>query len=211
MKRKYEYSVGSKKVVREISYIPGRYILAMFLTVFEVLAIIAVVALLCMYVPYFYISAYVTQVACVIKIISSDDNPDFKVPWLLFVLILPVVGFMLYLMFASRKLKKKYVKRLKELKNKSYEKDHSELLCKLATESQTATNQARMITKISQSHLFTNTAQKFFSCGEDMRISLLSDLKNAKQFIFMEYFIIQKNKDNCKKIYPRNSFGRRTS
>jgi len=190
MKRKYEYSVGRKKVVREINYIPGRYIVAMMLTVLEVLAIIAIVVLLCMYVPYFYISAYVTQVACVIKIISSDDNPDYKVPWLLFVLIIPIVGFLLYLMFSSRKLKKRYVKRLKEIKSQTYEKDDAEELKLLSEENLSAANQARMITSIAETHVFKGGKIKYFPLGEDLMKTLLEDLKKAEKFIFMEYFII---------------------
>ena len=191
MKRQYEYSVGKKKVVREISYIPGRYILAMLLTILEVLAIITIVVLLCAYVPYFYLSAYVTQVACVIKIISSDDNPDYKVPWLLFVLILPIVGFLLYLMFSSRKLKKRYVKRLSDIKSQTYEKDDSAEMAELAEKSLSAANQARMISSIAETHLFKGGKTTYFPLGEEMMKSMLDDLSSAKKFIFMEYFIIE--------------------
>ena len=70
---------------------------------------------ICIYVPYFYVLCYVTAFACILRIVSSDDNPDYKVPWLLFVLILPIAGFMLYFLFYSRKLSKRYLRRLKEL------------------------------------------------------------------------------------------------
>ena len=111
MIKRYRYKVGNNKVVvKEINYIPFRYVWAILLTVLEVLAIIGIVIALCIYVPYFYIAAYATQVGCVIKIISSDDNPDYKVPWLVVVIILPIVGFMLYFIFSSRKLKKRYKK-----------------------------------------------------------------------------------------------------
>ena len=74
----------------------------------------------CYYVPYFYLAAWATEIFCVIRIIASDDNPDYKVPWLLFVLIIPIAGFMLYFMFYSRKLQKRFVKRLDTLKSQSY-------------------------------------------------------------------------------------------
>ena len=76
-------------------YVPVRYLLAMSITVAEVLLVIGIVALLCIFVPYFCVAAWLTQLGCVLRIISSDDNPDYKVPWLLVVLILPVAGFML--------------------------------------------------------------------------------------------------------------------
>ena len=116
MKRKYKYKAGNKEIVREVSYIPIRYIIAMLITVFEIISIIGMVVALCYFVPFFYLLCWVTEIVCVIKIIASNDNPDYKIPWLIFVLILPVAGFMLYLIFYSRKLKKKYIKRLKTLR-----------------------------------------------------------------------------------------------
>ena len=66
------------------------------ITVAEIMAIIGVVIALCDYSKVFYLIAVIMQAACVIKIIASDDNPDYKVPWLFFVLVIPIVGSMLY-------------------------------------------------------------------------------------------------------------------
>ncbi|MGN0579370.1 MAG: hypothetical protein ACI4JE_00720, partial [Ruminococcus sp.] len=82
MKRKIRYNVNEKEVEREYNYIPFRYILAILITIFEVAAIIGILIALCRYVPYFYVLCWITEIACVINIIASDDNPDYKVPWL---------------------------------------------------------------------------------------------------------------------------------
>ncbi len=123
MKRKYSYKAGSRTIEREYSYIPVRYIIAVLLSALEVAAILGVMIALCLYLPYFYILCYVTAFACILKIVASDDNPDYKVPWVLFVLLVPVAGFMIYFMFYSRKLKKRFVCRLRELECYRYEKD----------------------------------------------------------------------------------------
>ncbi|MBQ8041355.1 MAG: PLDc_N domain-containing protein [Lachnospiraceae bacterium] len=104
MKKTIQYDVNEKTVEKEVNYIPVRYILAILITLFEVLAVIGIVVALCYYVPYFYLAAYATEIFCIVRIIASDDNPDYKGPWLLFVLIVPVAGFMLYFLFYSRKL-----------------------------------------------------------------------------------------------------------
>ena len=194
MKKTIKYKANNKTVERTYNYIPVRYIIAVLLTVLEVLAIIGIVIALCKYVPYFYIAAWITQIACVIKIIASDDNPDYKVPWLLFVLILPIAGFMLYFLFASRKLQKKYVKRLKELKDNGYKTDDLQTFSALQKENITAYRQAKMLCALSETHLFTNTKQTYFPLGETMWKSLIADLKKARKFIYMEYFIIEEGK-----------------
>lgn len=194
MKKTITYDVNQRRVQREINYIPVRYIVAVFITLFEVLAVIGIVVALCYYVPYFYVAAWVTEIFCVIRIIASDDNPDYKVPWLLFVLIVPIAGFMLYFMFYSRKLQKKYIKRLNNLKSHSYKKDDSELFERLREENATAAAQARMLCSIAEAQLFSNTKQEYFPLGEDMHKRMLKDLEMAEKFVYMEYFIIEEGK-----------------
>ena len=194
MKQKYSYQEGDKTVEREYQYIPFRYILAVLITLFEVLAVIGIVFALCYYVPYFYLAAWATEIFCVIRIIASDDNPDYKVPWLLFVLIIPIAGFMLYFMFYSRTLQKKYIKRLNAMKNMGYKRGNTELFAKLQQEDPVAASQAKMLCDIAESSLFTDTKQEYFPLGEDMHARLLEDLRRAQKFIYMEYFIIEEGK-----------------
>ena len=145
MKRKYKVKTATKTIEREYNYVPVRYIIAVLIALFEILAIIGVVVACCYYIPYFYIAAFITEIFCVIKIIASDDNPDYKVPWLLFVLILPIAGFMFYFLFYSRKLGKKFIRRLEELKKYRYKKDQKEILDKLECENSHASAQAKML------------------------------------------------------------------
>jgi len=148
MKRKIRYSVGKNFKEREINYIPVRYIFAMLITVLEILGIIGTVFALCYFVPYFYLAALATQIAVVVKIVASDDNPDYKVPWLLFVLVVPIVGFMMYFLLYSRTLRRKYIKRMKELEDYEYKRDDSALYEKLNAENPVAASQAKMLCKI---------------------------------------------------------------
>ena len=190
MKKRYQVKTGTKTIEREYNYIPVRYIVAVLITLLEILAILGIVVACCYYIPYFYIAAYLTEIFCVIKIIASDDNPDYKVPWLLFVLILPIAGFMLYFLFYSRKLNKKFVRRLDELKRYGYEKKNEDLLA-LERENANAAAQAKMLCSVSGASVFQGTEETYYPLGEDMWQAMLSDLEGAKEFIFMEYFIIE--------------------
>lgn len=194
MKKKYKIVKGEKTIEREYNYIPVRYIMAALITLLEIATIIGIIVAICLYVPYFYILCYITEFACVIKIIASDDNPDYKVPWVLFVLLVPIAGFMIYFMFYSRRLQKKFVRRLDEMKHYNYPHDDSVAERSLAAENAIAASQAKMLCDISDSHLFTDTKQTYFPLGEDMFERMISDLESAEKFIFMEYFIIEGGK-----------------
>ena len=195
MKRKIKIHLGNNVVEeRVVNYIPVRYIIAFMITVFEVAAIIGVVIAMCIYVPYFYFGVGVTTFAVELKIIASDDNPDYKIPWMLLVLIIPVIGLMLYFIFGSRKIKKKYMKRLNDIKTKSYKTDDTSLFEALEKENALACSQAKMLTNIAETHLFSNTKQTYFPSGETYHKALLKDLETAKRFIYLEYFIIEDGK-----------------
>ena len=191
MKHKIRCRIGKRIFLREISYIPIRYIIAMALTVLETLLIIGIVGVCCYYIPFFYVLAWIIEIGCVIHIASSDENPDYKVPWLLVVMILPIAGFMLYFMFYSRKLKRKYIRRLKSLwESRAFEKGTSGEHA-LAERSTEAHSQAAMICRLADSHVYHAQGLTYYRLGEEMAKDLLIDLQGAKRYIFMEYFLIE--------------------
>ncbi|MBQ7936240.1 MAG: hypothetical protein IJ333_07845 [Clostridia bacterium] len=54
--------------------------MAILFAVLETVAVIAIVLAFSYYVPYFYLMVWATEIAVVIRIIASDDNPDYKIP-----------------------------------------------------------------------------------------------------------------------------------
>ena len=191
-KEKTSKKINKKLPEATLKFLPFRYVLAFIVTAFKVLVVIGAVVWLSINVKYFYFIVLIAQFLCTLKIIASDTNPDYKVPWLLFVLILPIVGFLLYIIFSSTTLRRKYVRKFKELKDIDYKKDDSVEFLRLKEENVVAYNQAFLIKKISNTNLFCDTKTEYFSSGEDYKESLLEDLKNAKKFIYLEFFIIKK-------------------
>ena len=191
MKHTYSYQAGNKTIKREITYIPIRYIFAALFSLLETLAIIGIVFALSYYVKYFYIAALLTSVGCILSIVASDDNPEYKIPWLLVVLLLPIVGFMLYFLFYSRKLKKKYIRRLEEMQRVTYEAPTKTTFDRLKNETPVAHNQARLLCRLADTNLFDTTQTTYYPTGADMHAAILEDLKRATSFIYLEFFIVE--------------------
>lgn len=191
MKKKIIVNENDKQVEREVNYIPFRYIVAIFFVVLETADVIAVMSLLTIYIPYFYIAVVVTQIGVAIAIINRNDNPDYKLPWLFFVLLIPIIGFMLYFMFYSRKLNKKQVKRIDTLTKQQIKKDDKQEFAEVSAEDEMIASQAVMLGKLSDSHIYGNTDIRYFPLGEQMFVAMVEDLKKAEKFILMEYFIIE--------------------
>ncbi len=194
MKKKiviYDLRGKSEKV---ILHIPFRFILAMLLIVAETLAVLATVIWCALHIPYFYIAMALTHFFCVLRIINSKENPEYKIPWLMVVLLVPVAGFMIYVMFYDRKLSRKYLKRLTKIYQEEVQSKDEDTLERLKTEDHRAYMQAGLLRKICGTHVYQNTKAKYFDLGEKMHVSMLEDLKKAKKFIFLEYFIIEEGK-----------------
>lgn len=179
-----------QKVDKEIVHIPFRYILAMAIFIIETVLVIGLVIACSKYIPYFFVVINLTQFLVCNSIIGSSDNPDYKVPWLVVVLVVPIVGFMLYFMFYKRKLSKKYIKKYEEIQ-KSYEPNDNNVLEKLKKENEEIYSQAKQIKAYSSNHIFNDTETKYFASGEELFEDMLVELDKAKKFIFLEFFIIE--------------------
>lgn len=176
--------------VRKILIIPTRHMIAMFLIFLEYSIIMAGLITLTVYFPFFYIAIIITQIIVSIGIINSKDNPDYKVPWLFFVMLVPIIGFMTYFMFYQRNISKKQFKKIKKL-NDSLPKDDSYTLEDLEAISPLAYSQAKCLKDLAGTHIYQNTDISYLSSGEEMFSSLMQDLKRATEFIFLDYFIIE--------------------
>ncbi len=191
MKKKIKIRNKNGVKEREINYIPVRFIIAILLIILETAAVIGITMLCAVYIPYFYLAMYATQVFCVLKIINSEENPDYKIPWLLLVLIVPVAGFMIYFMFYDRKLARKQIKRIQKILSQQIHTKDESTLKKLEQEDKQAYLQANLLCKLSDTHLYQNTTATYYDMGEKMFLAMLEDMKKAEKFIFLEYFIIE--------------------
>ncbi|MBQ8278947.1 MAG: cardiolipin synthase [Roseburia sp.] len=191
MKKKVTFRNKDGVKEREINYIPVRFILAILLMVLETVAVIAITMLCAVYIPYFYLLMYATELFCILRIINSQENPDYKIPWLLLVILVPVAGFMIYFMFYNRMLPKKQVKRNEKIMAQQVHTKDNATLEKLKAEDKQAYLQANQLCKLSGTHAYQNTDIKYFDMGEAMWPNMLEDLKKAEKFIFVEYFIVE--------------------
>lgn len=191
MKRTIKIRHGENIEEREIFYIPIRFIIALIVMIAETAAVITITALCNKYIPFFYVAVYATQFGCVLRIINSAENPDYKIPWLLLVILIPIAGFMIYFMFYNRKLRKSQVRHAELINAQKLAKDDSAVRMQLESEDRRAFLQANQLCKMSGTHFYRNTDVKYYNFGEKMFSAMTEDLKKAEKFIFLEYFLIE--------------------
>lgn len=144
------------------------------------------------YATYMYGVFVILSVAAVIVIINDKGNSSFKMTWLLFVLLVPVVGVGFYI-YVKTELGTKYIgKRLKYLRYETdpYMKQNREVLSNLKSSNPAGKNLAQFLYDRVGFPVYGNTVAQYFPLGEEKFPVLLEELKKAEKFIFMEYFIV---------------------
>ena len=138
---------------------------------------------------YFYFFFYIIGILVLLKIINGNANPSYKIAWIISVLIFPVFGIFIYLIFGNKVNKKgKLLERKNEL-NKVLIQDE-DVLAKIKDIN--FYNQTNYIYKNSGYPIYENTETEYLKVGEVYYKRLIEELKKAKKFIFMQYFIIER-------------------
>ncbi len=128
-----------------------------------------------------------------IYVVNRDTNTSYKLAWIILINVVPVVGGVLYLMFAEykipKKLRKETTRQLIGAKN-SYRKYADEV----EIEDLDVKQQFDYVKNNAYYPYYKNTKVSYFSCGEEFFKDLIAKLKKAKHFIFIEFFIVKEGK-----------------
>lgn len=144
------------------------------------------------YAIWFLLAFWLISLFLSIFIINSDSELEYKVSWLFLVGCFPLIGPAFYLLFAHK---------IKTKKVKAYTKNYYELLKeernqegleeKLKEGYPDGYLVANLIENASAGRLFTNSSVSYYPLGDDVFPRMIEELKKAKHYIFLEYFIIK--------------------
>ena len=148
------------------------------------------------YFIYFYAVNILISIVAVLYIISSKLNPAYKIAWIIPILLVPVFGGLIYLLFGGNKLSAHERKKMARLKRcfrniHLVRFDSLEAIDRLSPD---AANQSRYILGTAGSPPFQNTSVEYLPSGEAKFQRMLEELEKARHYIFLEYFIIQEGK-----------------
>lgn len=133
------------------------------------------------------------SLAVIIYLIYRPNNPAVKLAWIIPIMLFPLVGGLMYLIFGhviiSRKLRDKMQTADKLMRENM--PDNENIQQKLQAENLIASNQSRYISAYSGMQVWENTNTVYYPDGLSCWKQMLKDLDTAQRFIFMEYFIIE--------------------
>ncbi len=169
----------------------SKWSISIILLLAQVAAIGLIIYFLNAYYYIFQIVSLVIGIIVFFVLINRKENPEYKIPWLFLVLILPLFGVLFYLMFskqhASKKTRKFYKEALDKLAPYVENNEDNEKVYEYMGEYQGV---AKYLKQTSGLGGQLNNDIKYYPVGEKMWVDMLEALNSAKKFILMEYFII---------------------
>lgn len=132
------------------------------------------------------------SVFCVLWITNKKINPSYKLAWITLILVIPVFGIVLYLLFGKSRVTTAMAERFNEVLHKSwpYLKGNETAMSQLRDSDPSMAIQSHYIQNLAGYPLHKNTSVEYFQVGDDIFPTLKEELESAKHYIFMEYFII---------------------
>lgn len=152
--------------------------------------------------PYIFFRDYLTHLNWILELVSlivvlyilkSDINPVYKIPWIILLLVFPVLGGVFYLVYGRVHFSKKDIQTFVDIGNKCkeaillrpvYNGDFFEKNPKVYP-------QANYLLNNAIAPAYKNTETTYYKLGEEMFHDMMIELRNAKKSIFMEYFIVE--------------------
>ena len=143
-----------------------------------------------------FIGLQLLSVIAVIWIVSKNDNPSYKLAWVIAILGVPIFGGLFYILWGNIHQTKEVHAVSSFCENYIKTNTHQDPLVmeSLKKENPQLAVRAEYINHTAGFSLYQNTSAEYLSLGEIKFEKLKEELSCAKHFIFMEYFIIQQGK-----------------
>lgn len=132
----------------------------------------------------------IVAVFLVLFIVIKRDESTYKLLWLLVILTIPLVGTLLYLCFGNKRTAKPLRRRLESVRESH---DPQPLpIGETPFDGERRMEQTlRWLEEKTQYPLYRVEGVRYYPLGDDMFPDMLTDLRDAKHTIFVEYFIVE--------------------
>ena len=134
-------------------------------------------------------------VALILAIIISDKdgNAAGRMSWIFLILVAPIFGVTLYFVFGRAKLTKHTEERLERVNEElsPFLAGDEQVEEKIRNENKRIYNQTKYIKDWAGYPVCEYTKTEYYPSGEELFLKMLEAVKEAENFIFLEYFIFE--------------------
>lgn len=158
---------------------------------FSLQVLMMVLLAIYLYRGFFIIYLFLELISALTVFALVNNQESYKMWWIIVILIFPVTGFFLYFMWGRSRVHSKEYKffRQKDIELKEHLNAVDDAMDEISKLHPNKVQITRYLDKKGYP-IYTDTDVTYYPTGEQVFEAMLEDLKNARKFIFMEYFIV---------------------
>lgn len=139
-----------------------------------------------------YALSMIAGTVTVIYILNRRGNPDHKIAWIIFILVFPVFGISVFLLWGGGRVLPHLRRKMEKCESHylPYLKEDPKVRDRLRYYDMFHSRQADYLSGESGYPLYGNTETEYLSPGEKILEKMLSELSKAEKYIFLEFFIL---------------------
>ncbi len=139
-----------------------------------------------------YTISEVAAIITVVWIINRRGNPSYKIPWLVFILVFPIFGIMMFMLSGGGRVIPVLKRRMQYCEDKYIKilPNNDDIQSKLRYADYLHSRQADYLVRESGYPLYKNTSVEFLAPGEEFLPRFLDELQKAQKYIYIEFFIV---------------------
>ncbi len=144
------------------------------------------------YLAYYYTFEYILVFALILFINYQTARMSYKLSWIVFIALFPAEGIVLYACYYLLLRMNWFTNKHNAIQKETIalEQQNTEIVSNI--KSMSTKQIVELIYRQSRYPVSKNTKLMYLPLGEDYQAELLTELKKAEKFIFMQYFIVTK-------------------
>lgn len=134
----------------------------------------------------------IISVMMILYLIRKNESPAYRMSWISMMAVFPLLGGLLYLLIGNKRPTKKMQAKIAQEDGKfvSAFRNLPNKVEGLAQVDKRAASLGKYLYNYDMMPIYSGTRISYFPNGESMMDMLLYDLQNAKEYIFIEFFIV---------------------
>lgn len=180
--------------MKMIKFLTSRMFVTIALIAVQAVWVILFWLYLSQYSPLVSIFFTILSLFSVLYVVLKDENPTFKIGWIIIIMLVPLLGGLLYIFFGNKRPVKKISKKILEQHNqyRKYQLPNQDVVEKVFAQDERIAGSLSYLQDNCGFPAWENTQTTYYSIGEEMYTDMLYELEKAEHFIFLEYFILAK-------------------
>lgn len=171
----------------------SRTLIILFMMVLQILVLLGGFIWLEQYMVYLWEGMSLLGAVLILHIINKDEPTEFKMTWIIIICLLPVFGALIYVFVVGN------FGGIGQKANQEYRINETRGLLKTSEETKAVIRRypavyqgfVRYMRRTAGFPVYHKSDAVYFASGEEKFHDMLEELKKAKHYIFLEYFIVE--------------------